>query len=311
MRIESGDFVLPVDKPEGPTSHDVVATARRALGIRRVGHTGTLDPFASGLLVLCVGRATRLAEYLSGLDKSYRGEARLGIETDTLDRQGRVVARTDGWGALSTSEIEAALSALVGEIEQVPPQFSAKKVEGEPMHRKARRGERVELAPVPVTVHAIDLESVDLPTIRFHVRCSSGTYIRALARDLGERLGVGAHLTALRRVDVGPFAGSDALAVDALDDEKAVRGARVAPIDAIRHLTLVEVDEDTAGRLRHGQRVRLGGGGPNAAPDDAVAGPPDAPVEAAGVVAVTHADDLLAIARLDHGVLEPRKVFAT
>lgn len=310
MNPDAGDFVLPVDKAEGPTSHDVVASARRALGSRRVGHTGTLDPFASGLLLLCVGRATRLAEYLSGLDKSYVAEARLGVETDTLDRDGHVVAESDAWRDLGAADVEAALASLVGEIRQVPPQFSAKKVEGEAMHRKARRGERVELPPVNVTVHAIELESIALPDVRFRVRCSTGTYVRALARDLGAGLGTGAHLTALRRTEVGRFHVDDAVAVDHLEDEKAVRRALISPLDAMRHLALFEVDAEAAGRIRHGQRIRVeGDGDQETAHARALDGGPS--VTEPALVAVSHGGNLLAIASIEKGVLKPRKVFAT
>lgn len=333
MNTAAGDFVLPVDKPEGPTSHDVVATARRALGIRRIGHTGTLDPFASGLLVLCVGRATRLSQYLSGLDKSYVAEARLGIETDTLDRDGAVVAESDGWSGLELEVVEAALSSLVGDVEQVPPQFSAKKVAGEAMYRKARRGERVALAPVSVTVHEIELVAVRLPTVRFAVRCTTGTYIRAIARDLGARLGVGAHLTELRRISIGRFRVAAAVSLDELADEQRVARALVAPIDAVGHLARVEVDAETAERLRHGQRVRhldepkLGTEPRSERADDALVGRADSalasgsggtpPFESGpvsrepGVVAVSRAGDLLAIGRLEDRVLRPIKVFST
>jgi tRNA pseudouridine55 synthase len=297
VRIAEGDFVLPVDKSEGPTSHDVVVAARRALGTGRVGHSGTLDPFASGLLLLCVGRATRLAEFLSGLDKEYEAVARLGIETDTLDREGEVVREVGGVSALGRAEVEDALTSLVGAVEQVPPQFSAKKVDGEPMHRRARRGERRELAPVPVTIYGIELHAFECASVRFTVRCSSGTYIRSLARDLGTRLGVGAHLSALRRTRVGSFSVADALGLDALGDATAVEARRIEPASAVGHMRRVMLDEGDATRLRHGQRLRLD--------EDGAAGP------AAGPVAVIHDGDLLAIGVVDDGVLRPRKVFAS
>ncbi len=303
MRVEDGDYVLPVDKPEGPTSHDVVAVARRALSTRRVGHTGTLDPFASGLLLLCVGRATRLAEYLSGMDKRYEATARLGLETDTLDRDGVPVTEESDLSAVSQGALVEALAGLTGAIEQVPPQYSAKKVEGEAMHRRARRGERVELAPVPVTVHELELLDAAPPEFRLGVRCSSGTYIRAIARDLGRALGVGGHLTSLRRTAVGPFGVDDAVPLDRLDDTDAVASARIAPVDAVSHLRTVDVDEEEAGRLRHGQRLRLApasGAAPGGGTD--IGGAPER-------VAVAHAGALLAIGELDDGVLRPRKVF--
>jgi tRNA pseudouridine55 synthase len=321
--VSDDAFVLPVDKPEGPTSHDVVARARRALGTRKIGHTGTLDPFASGLLVLCVGRATRLAEYLTGLPKSYMAEARLGVETDTLDREGRVVAETDGWEVLGWEEIESAAVGLVGEIEQVPPQFSAKKVGGEAMHRKARRGEVVQLAPVPVTIDALEIEGVDLPTVTFAVRCSSGTYVRALARDLGERLGVGAHLTGLRRTSVGDHDLGRAVSLDDLDVPGIVERARMSPVEALGHLPRIGVDAEAARRIRHGQRIRVdelpsgvasGVLGPAAGPvnpfaERVGAGPGSVDAAAVEPVVVTCGPDLVAVARLAAGVLEPRKVF--
>lgn len=302
-------FVLPVDKPEGPTSHDVVALARRALGTRKIGHTGTLDPFASGLLVLCVGRATRLAEYLTGLPKSYVAEARLGVETDTLDREGRVVAETDVWAGLTRDEIESATTALVGEIEQVPPQFSAKKVGGEAMHRKARRGETVELPPVPVTIYALEVHEVDLPRVTFSVRCSSGTYVRALARDLGAGLGVGAHLTALRRTAVGGLDVERAASLDALDVVEVVEAARLSPVDALAHLARIEVDADAARRIRHGQRIHHAKESRTAAESRTAQ---KSRVEHDGdlePVLVTRGGELVAVADVEGGVLKPRKVF--
>ncbi len=287
------DFVVPVDKPEGPTSHDIVAMARRGIGTRRVGHTGTLDPFASGLLLLCVGRATRLAEYLSGMDKGYEAVATLGVTTDTLDRDGEILEETEGWADCAPERIAEALKAFVGEIQQVPPQFSAKKVDGEAMHRRARRGEHVTLPPVAVTIREIELLHIDLPDVRFSVRCSSGTYIRSIARDLGETLGFGAHLTALRRTSVGPFGIDSAIEVDSLSDSVRVREAAVSPLDAVGHLPVVDIDSEIATRVMHGQKVRL---------TDEIRD---------GLVAVAHDGALYAIGQMDEGVLKPRKVFAS
>jgi tRNA pseudouridine55 synthase len=286
------DFVLPVDKPEGPTSHDVVRAVRRSLGQRRVGHTGTLDPFASGLLLVCVGRATRLAEYLSGLDKTYEAVARLGETTDTLDREGRVAERREGWVALGRARIEEALDTLRGGLQQVPPAFSAKKVGGEAAHYKARRGEQVELAPVSVTVHALELTSLHLPLVGLRVRCSSGTYVRALARDLGEALGVGAHLVALRRTAIGTFGVESAIGLDDLDDHGVVRAAAIEPLDALAHLPTYTADAAEADRLQHGRALEVDG-----APQ--------------GMVAVAHAGALLAIGESEGGVLRSCKVFAS
>ena len=287
------DFVLPVDKPEGPTSHDIVGAVRRSLGLRRVGHTGTLDPFASGLLLVCVGRATRLAEYLSGLDKTYEAVAKLGETTDTLDREGEVLRRRDGWVGLGPERIEEALAGLRGPIEQIPPAFSAKKVRGEAAHRRVRRGESVELGPASVTVHALELMSLELPLVGLRVRCSTGTYVRALARDLGETLGVGAHLVGLRRRAVGAFGVETAIGLDDLDDAEVVSRAAIEPLDALAHLPSFVADDTEAIRLRQGRAV------------DVV----DGALE--GLVAVAHGGELLAVGESAGGVLRPRKVFGT
>jgi tRNA pseudouridine55 synthase len=285
------DFVLPVDKPEGPTSHDVVAAVRRALDRPRVGHTGTLDPFASGLLLVCVGRATRLAEYLTALDKSYDAVARLGETTDTYDREGEVLQRRDGWADLDRTRIEAALAGLRGDLAQIPPAYSAKKVRGEAAHRRARRGESVELAPAAVTVHALELAALDLPLLGLGVTCSSGTYVRALARDIGEALDVGAHLVGLRRPALGGFGVDSAIALDRLDDWAAVQASLIEPLEALAHLPRYAADDAAAALLAHGRPV------PGVDPD------------LRGLVAVSHEGALLAVGESNGGVLSPRKVF--
>lgn len=291
-RSEEEGGILLVDKPTGPTSHDVVARARKALGTRRVGHTGTLDPLASGLLVLVVGSATRLSDALTGLAKTYVAEARLGVTTDTLDLEGEVTARRSGWEGLGQGDLAAALEALAGESLQVPPAYSAKKVAGEAAHRRARRGEKVTLAPVPVTVHEIGLVSVDLPLVRFRVRCSSGTYVRALARDLGEALGVGAHLTALRRISVGPFEVDAAAHLTAMD--QATDTAWRTPLQALGAvgMPIVRVDRDDVHRLVTGQAIELQG-------HDELEGP----------TAAADADGLVALGEVSGRSFRPRKVF--
>lgn len=286
--------ILPLDKPTGPTSHDVVALTRKALDIRRVGHTGTLDPFASGLLLVCVGPATRLAEYLSPQEKGYVATARLGVATTTHDLEGDVVARSEAWGDLTRERVAAALRELRGTILQRPPVFSAKKVAGESAHRRARRGEVVELASVEVTVHEIELTAFDLPRIDFRVRCSSGTYIRALARDLGDILGVGAHLEALRRTAIGSFTVEGALAVDDLDDPAKVRAARISPARAVGGFSALRVDAEEARRLSQGQFLTLETEWP---------GSSDEPV------AVLLDEELVAVGFVEDGQLRPKKVF--
>jgi tRNA pseudouridine55 synthase len=288
----AGDFILPVDKPEGPTSHDVVRAVRKALGDRRVGHTGTLDPFASGLLLVCVGRATRLAEYISAQDKTYDAVALLGVSTDTLDRDGTVVETRSGWETLDERRVDAVLERFRGDIEQQPPVYSAKKVGGVAAHRRARRGESVELAAARVHVHALALTQLDLPRLVLRVTCSSGTYVRALARDIGEALGVGAHLVSLRRIAVGGFSVEQALRFEHLDDPVRVADAALDPLQAVRHLPTVDIDDYAVERIVHGGSVP--------AADDAMP----------GTVVLAHAGNLVAIGERANGMVRPRKVFA-
>lgn len=287
--------VLPVDKPEGPTSHDVVAMARRALRTRRIGHTGTLDPFASGLLLLCLGPATRLAEYLTGLPKSYTATVRLGETTDTDDHTGEVVARSDAWRGLTSDAIGAALERQVGTIQQLPPIYSAKKVGGERMYAAARRGEELERTPVEVTIHSIEVLSIDLPDVEIAVDASSGTYIRAIARDLGEALGVGGHLTRLRRTRIGAHDVADAIGVDRLDDAEAVRAALITPEAAVSHFPSVSLTGDETRRVANGGAVSR----------------PSEPAGPGGetVALMSPTGSLLAIAQRDGTALRPRKVF--
>ena len=282
-----------MDKPAGPTSHDVVAWARKGLGTPRVGHTGTLDPFASGLLILLFGPATRLAEYLSGLPKTYTAKARLGIRTDTHDSQGRVVEPEGEWQTIGRDDVSSELARFQGRIEQVPPQFSAKKIGGEAMYRKARRGERVELSPVAVEISGIRLTGFDPPDLSFEVTCSAGTYVRALARDVGEGLGVGAHLTALRRTWVGDFSVEGAMPGGALrGGAPPTPGQWIEAREALRHLTTVKVPADGALRLRQGGRIPL----------------PEAGLEYERPIAVLDDVGLLGIAEVREGQLAPKKM---
>lgn len=297
--------VLPVDKPEGPTSHDVVATARRALDTRRIGHTGTLDPFATGLLILGVGQATKLAQYLTGLEKTYEATARLGSATDTLDRTGAVTTETDAWEALTEPAIRAAFEDQQGERQQTPPAYSAKRVGGKKSYELARTGQAVELAPVEVTIHALDVLAVDGRDVRFRMRCSTGTYVRAVARDAGHVLRVGAHLTELRRTAVGPFDVSDAVSFETLkragergagsDAPQAARAALdsalLSPLDALAHLPRLTLDADQLRRVKHGQSIEVPG------VDE-------------GLVALVDAGELRAVGESNGRWVRPRKVFA-
>jgi len=248
---ETAHGVVVVDKPAGWTSHDVVARMRRVLGTRKVGHSGTLDPDATGVLVLGAGRATRLLRFLTGLPKSYVGEIVLGAETSTLDASGEVTARHD-MSAVGDDAVRAAAAALTGQIMQIPPMVSAVKVAGRRLHELAREGKTVERRPRPVTVHRFGLEPLhgEPGVWRAEVDCSSGTYVRSLAADLGAALGGGAHLRSLRRTAVGGFDLADACSMD----EPLLLPAAAA----VSHLDSVTVDDADARRASHGQTLHLG-----------------------------------------------------
>ena len=267
--------VLVVDKPAGMTSHDVVARARRALGIRRVGHTGTLDPAATGVLVCAVGRATRLVQFMQSGPKTYAATMVLGRETDSQDADGEVVAEADA-SHLTEEDVCAVLKTFVGTIEQVPPMVSAVKVGGERLHAKARRGEVVEREPRTVTVHDLVLDEFvpgERAQLSFLVTCSGGTYVRTIAHDVGRELGVGGSLTALQRLSTGGFGLEDALAlddVDALGEDRTLRERLVPVADALRLLPAVEVDDEVRDDLVHGRPMSAHGhDGPYAVHDRA------------------------------------------
>ncbi len=246
-----------IDKEVGWTSHDVVAKARGVLGTRKVGHAGTLDPPATGLLLVGVGSMTRLLRFLTALPKTYVGEIVLGTETTTLDDTGEVTARHDMAG-VTLAEVRAAAEVLTGDIMQVPPMVSAVKIDGKRLHELAREGKEVAREPRPVTVHAF---RVDEPTAAgvypVEVTCSSGTYIRTLAADLGAALGGGAHLRNLRRTQAGSHSVADAHRIDEVDPERDV----LSPANALRDLPTAVVDTATAVEVGHGrplERSRLG-----------------------------------------------------
>ena len=256
------DLLHLVDKPEGWTSHDVVARMRAILGERRVGHAGTLDPMASGLLIVGEGRATSLLSCLSMLPKRYLARARLGISTDTQDRTGRVLAERTA--IPDRAAVASALERFRGLIEQTPPLYSAVKVGGERLYKAARRGEEVERAARPVHVYALSVVDGAAPEaggpdaagfeITLDVTVSRGTYVRTLAHDLGEALGCGAHLTALRRIRSGPYRVEDALspAKEAAQDAAAFRARAISPERALSFLPRVRLDASESARLRHG-----------------------------------------------------------
>ncbi len=279
MTAPSG--LLVIDKPDGMTSHDVVGAVRRALDTRRVGHAGTLDPMATGVLVVGVGWATRLLGFLAGRDKDYRATIRLGASTVTDDREGEVLATAPATAiaALTDAVILDALASFRGDIAQVPSAVSAVKVDGRRAHARVRAGEDVTLAPRSVHVSRFEAERIDraqpgVIDVDVEVTCSSGTYVRALARDLGAALGVGGHLTALRRTRVGPWTLADAIALDAIGPTGLIA------IDAVaaRAFPVVAVDDARVEDLRHGRRTPW-------------------PAGMAGTIALTDADGhLIAIA---------------
>ncbi len=250
------DGVVVIDKPAGWTSHDVVAKLRRVLGTRRVGHSGTLDPDATGVLVMGVGRATRLLQFLTVLPKVYEARIVLGVETDTLDASGSVTARHD-MSAVSVRQLQDAAKTLTGDILQVPPMVSALKVKGRRLHELARAGVEVERKPRPVTVSRFEIDPVPTGINTWHavVECSAGTYVRVLAADLGQALGGGAHVGTLRRTAVGGFG---------LEDVSAMEAPTLLPMAvAVGHLEGVFVDDEVASDVRHGRVLdpsRLGSG---------------------------------------------------
>jgi tRNA pseudouridine55 synthase len=248
--------VVVVDKPIGPTSFAIVRTARRLTGIRKIGHGGTLDPLASGVLPLCLGEATKLAQFLLDADKEYQATVRFGAETDTYDAAG-VVTATASTEGLSEARVRDALAGFVGEQQQVPPMFSALKRDGKPLHAYARAGEVVDRPARTVRIMTLDLNAFSAPPgqapeATLFVRCSKGTYVRSLAHDLGRALGTGAHLGALRRTRSGPFTIGQAIAPEAL-------AARPLPLvalaDALAHLPAIVVPGGVGAAVAEGRRV--------------------------------------------------------
>lgn len=289
------DFgLLIVDKPVGPTSHQVVGMVRKGTGIRKVGHAGTLDPRASGVLVLCLGAATRLSEYLSSTTKEYEAIVRFGVSTRTFDGDGEITRRTGR--APTRREIETCLPAFRGEIEQQPPPFSAIKVQGRKAYELARAGDDPELAPRTVTISRLELRSYQAPDLALKIECSAGTYIRSLAHDLGEQLGTGAHLAGLRRTRAGPFQLEQAtpwpmLEVGMMTDkwERYVLPAT----EALPDLTAIVVPPQSVEAIRFGHPI------PTSSP-------------AAGMAKAVDGDgELIAILEaVDEGSMwHPRKVF--
>jgi len=245
--------LLLIDKPSGVTSHDIVRRLRRKLGIRRIGHGGTLDPLATGLVPVAVGDATRLLEFFSDSDKGYAATMRLGTTTDSQDADGTITA-TAPWEFLGRVDIENAILAMQGEVDQVPPMFSALKKNGVPLYRLARQGMEVERSSRRVSIHSISMTACNLPDVSFEVVCSKGTYVRTLAHDIGQALGCGAHLTALRRFRHGPYEIAQAVPLatfEAASDEE-VAGMMIPLIEVMAFLPLVRLTEMAVQRLLNG-----------------------------------------------------------
>ncbi len=287
--------LLPIDKPRGPTSFDVVRSVRRVAGMRRVGHAGTLDPLAKGLLLICLGRATRLVELLMGGEKVYRARVALGRQTETDDAQGETLAEADV-PRLDESFVREALALFVGEIDQVPPAYSALKRQGVPHYRRARRGELVEPRPRKVRIDAIELERLGERELELCVRCGRGTYIRSLARDLGVALGTRAHLAALRRTHCSGFDVEEALPLAGLEQPGFEIEPRLVPLgEALRGRPRVVLERDAARRLRDGQPIEASLGS-----EDARGG---------ALVVLDEEGELAAVAEPREGRLAPLKVF--
>jgi tRNA pseudouridine55 synthase len=250
------DGILVVNKPLGWTSHDVVAHVRRLAREKRVGHAGTLDPMATGVLLVCLGRATRVTEYLMASDKTYRATVRLGVETDTHDADGQVLATRPV--DADESDVRRVLARFVGEIDQVPPMYSALKREGKPLYKLARKGLAVERAPRGVVIHEITLRAWQPPDLAIDVRCSPGTYVRSLAHDVGAALGCGAHLSQLTRLASGSFTLDDAVTLQDLAGLESL-SSLLRPLDAaLQGLPPVTLDTDQAQCILTGRAIALG-----------------------------------------------------
>lgn len=287
--------VLVVDKPIGMTSHDVVQVIRKGTGIRRAGHTGTLDPRASGVLVILIGPAVRLSEYVSASDKRYQATIRLGSSTDTYDSEGEI---TDSFDEIDITEeqFDEVLQDFIGEMEQVPPPYSAVKVKGRKAYEMARKGEDVDLEPRIINVYSLEVLEWAPPEAVIDVYCSSGTYVRSLANDLGKKLGTGAHLVGLRRTKSGRFTLRDAVPLrrlqEAFDAGDWYRHL-IPAAEALSDWPLVELDGDQMELVRHGHRV------------------PAEPGIKGWARGVSQQGDLVALLELDEelGEWQPRKVF--
>lgn len=249
---------LIVNKPKGITSHDVVARIRKLSGQSKVGHTGTLDPMATGVLLVCLGQATRLIEYMVTSRKQYHAVIRFGISTNTHDAEGDITTQSNV-STLTTPGIKAILPQFTGEIQQIPPIFSAIKQNGQPLYKRARAGEAIEVLPRSVTIYSLDWINWETPDLTLDVTCSSGTYIRSLAHDLGDAVGTGAHLTGLIRTANGQWTLEQAVSLETLENagQSAWKQFLHMPDQAILHLPSVQLNNETAQHIIHGKQVEI------------------------------------------------------
>ncbi len=259
------DGILIIDKPEGWTSHDVVGKTRKILRTKRIGHTGTLDPFATGVLVIMVGKATRLAQFLDKDRKEYEAEIAFGFETDTGDRTGSPKSKVQSPKSVSVEDIEKVLPEFCGEILQTPPMYSAKKIEGKKLYELARKGIEIERQPVKVKIYDLELTKDQKPKtktqISIRVACSAGTYIRTLAEDIGKKLEVGAHLAELRRTHAGKFDISQAVSLEELEkivSENLLGEISISMNEAVSHLPQIILSEEEITKTRNGQKLKSG-----------------------------------------------------
>ena len=292
------DGVLNINKPSGVTSHDVVESVRKILHERRIGHTGTLDPLATGVLVLCVGKATRIAQYLEAGEKEYRAIMRLGVTTDTLDAEG-LILETKSYSPPGRQKIIDVMQGFIGPIMQRPPAYSAVKVAGVPSYKLAREGKAELLKPRPVTIYSIELTAFEDPMVSLTIRCSKGVYIRTLCAELGDALGMGAHITGLERTRSGRFSIDHAVTLDRLRTMMTAGSEEqvVTPIDeALAAFPSIPLGEAEAARVLHGNQISCPSSFANIVSDHVRLHSP--------------AGRLLGLARIVAGVLKPDLVFS-
>ena len=283
------DGVIVIDKPAGKTSHDVVVAVKKALGVKKAGHTGTLDPLATGVLPVCLNEATKLAGFLTGEDKEYRATMLLGVKTDTMDIEGKIIGQSDNF--VSEEEIKSVINRMTGKIKQLPPAYSAVKYQGKPLYKWARKGVLPDLQPREITIYNIVVENISFPRVTFRVACSKGTYIRTLCSDIGDVLGTGACLSGLRRLQSGFF--SEKMTVDLNEyagvDQKEKLAEKILPMaELLPLITTIELEDHSAVKLRNGWQ-----------PSVEMLKKHDLPLLKAGdMIKFTHGGSLLAVAEM-------------